>query len=109
MTITPANRIARMVAPSHGGLGLGFFFGGGWYRTRFDFDLGMAASHIIAACPVASPARHDRLPATVPAGQRRPRGRLLAGPGGDRRRSVVRPVLLPGRLLQPVGSVSVSL
>jgi len=23
------------------GLGLGFFFGGGWYRRRFDFDLGM--------------------------------------------------------------------
>ena len=31
-----------MVGPSQGGLGLGFFFGGGWYRTRFDFDLGMA-------------------------------------------------------------------
>jgi hypothetical protein len=31
------------MAPNHGGLGFGFFLGGGWYRTRFDFDLGMAA------------------------------------------------------------------
>src|SRR3990170_749227 len=44
MTMTPANRIVRIVAPSHGGLGLGFFLGGGWYRTRFDLDLGITTS-----------------------------------------------------------------
>src|SRR5919109_399941 len=56
MTMTPANRMARTVAPNHGGLGLGFFFGGGWYRTRFDFDLGMAASPIIPAWMPEPPA-----------------------------------------------------
>src|SRR5437588_7480509 len=34
---------ARMTGPNHLGLGLGFGLGGGWYRRRLDFDLGMAA------------------------------------------------------------------
>src|SRR5438552_9205647 len=33
----------RISAPNHRGLGLRFFRGGGWYRRRFDFDLGMVS------------------------------------------------------------------
>src|SRR5204862_476713 len=33
----------RISAPSHRGLGLRFFRGGGWYRRRLDFDLGMVS------------------------------------------------------------------
>ena len=39
--MTAPNRMTRISGPSHGGLGLGFFLGGGWYRTRFDLDFGI--------------------------------------------------------------------
>jgi hypothetical protein len=38
---TPTPMMLRMVHPNHFGLGLGFFFGGAWYRRRLDFDLGI--------------------------------------------------------------------
>ncbi len=40
MIITPENRTVRMAGPSQRGLGLAFGLGGGWYRVRFDLDLG---------------------------------------------------------------------
>jgi hypothetical protein len=33
-----------MITPNHVGLGRCFFFGGGVYRLRFDFDLGIAGN-----------------------------------------------------------------
>jgi hypothetical protein len=44
ITATPRNITVRIDGPSHRGLGFGFFFGGGWYRLRFDLDLGKRSS-----------------------------------------------------------------
>ena len=44
-----------MVGPSQRGLGFGFFFGGGWYRRRFDFERGIQTydSHMQRPAPRA--------------------------------------------------------
>jgi hypothetical protein len=48
---TPSPQHPRMMTPNHFGLGLGFLRGGGWYRRRFDFDLGMSGRLRFDAVP----------------------------------------------------------
>ena len=51
---TLASSRDRITAPYHFGDGLGFLRGGGWYRRRLDFDLGMGGDTKPVA-PAAGP------------------------------------------------------
>src|SRR5436189_6116077 len=54
MMTTPANMKNRMAGPYQRGLGLGLGLGGGWYRRRFDFDLGTRGCYRGSSFSVAS-------------------------------------------------------
>src|ERR671922_3096401 len=74
----PTMRLTTMVGPTHGGDGLGLGRGGGWYRRRFERDLGMPGIPFTGRRPVRRGRAATTIDRTV-RGRRAAMAMLLAG------------------------------